>query len=59
MSLQAKIKQELEDLAVRILRKVNVESQDDKLVKMTNSWFELKRLLEKLQKLEAEELEKQ
>ena len=59
MSLQAKIKQELDDLAVRILRKVNTESNDDKLVKLTNSWFELKRLLEKLQKLEAEELEKQ
>ena len=54
MSLQAKIKQELDDLAVRILRKVNVESQDDKLVKLTNEWFNLKRLLEKAEELETQ-----
>jgi hypothetical protein len=57
MSLQAKIKQELDDLAFRIIRKVQTldnEQDQEKLQKMAVEWFNLKRLLTK-----AEELEKQ
>ena len=57
MSLQAKIKQELDDLAIRIIRKVAVldsEVDETKLKALAVEWFNLKKLLTK-----AEELEKQ